>query len=610
MAHVCAVVNLSVSHLRVAPLHNSGHRTYHRDGRKSAAMEQADLQAKSTRELLDVLDAAKHSYGETDTGTKLRALRILQARTIRQASQLARYHDILCFLQAYPDGKELLALVEGALAGIAGRVDDARAHTSEQNVARLDDTGIAGTAAWYPFSYRMAEWLARSFPDDVSIDWDAFENEDKLLGFLPQLVAYLEYEALDDLELETRRWLTMGQEPNADLGALVGLFSRSGLAAQTVESMYELLDVPVVWRLRGPGASRTLAKVPTARVHYQTGPLSRSKEGVARQVRRPLNSLRQAGAAESDTLINAARAALAVRLRDIDPLAQANAGDVWVAAVGRGVAVVLIGMLPRRRMPLESTYFFLLLKNGVPVGYGSGSGFVDRCEVAANIFPAFRRGESAYIYGQALRTFRQAFGSSSFLIDKGQFGYDNPEGIKSGAFWFYYKMGFRPVDGGVARLAEREAAKMAKRRGYRSSPGTLEELAESDLLLSLTGRPPVAGTIRLGNIGKIVSDFIGREFGGDRDAATRSSMRRLKEVLPLGKPGRFTSDEAEAVRRFAPLVVQMPGLKSWRAGEKAALVNVMRAKGGPSEMAYARALAGHARLLSALGELSERGARL
>ncbi|MHC4592883.1 MAG: hypothetical protein ACYS8L_09345, partial [Planctomycetota bacterium] len=276
-------------------------------------MEDAILENLSTRELLNALDAAKHNYGREHASRKVQALRILQTRSIRQASLILKYHEILCFLQAYPDNRELLALVEEALSGFRRLVQDAQEHTTERNHGQLDGSGISGTAITYPFSYATARWLVDSFSDDVCIDWDGFENEEKLLALLPQLVSYLENEALDDQELETRRWLTLGRDEKADLRVLLDLFSRSGLAAQTAETMYDLLDLQVCWRLQGRGASRTLAKLPTARVHYQSRPLSRRKEGLVRLVRKPLTSLRRARKAKAGQLVNAARSALAVR---------------------------------------------------------------------------------------------------------------------------------------------------------------------------------------------------------------------------------------------------------------------------------------------------------
>ena len=33
-----------------------------------------------------------------------------------------------------------------------------------------------------------------------------------------------------------------------------------------------------------------------------------------------------------------------------------------------------------------------------------------------------------------------------FVVEPSQFGGTNKEGLLSGAFWFYYRLGFRPID--------------------------------------------------------------------------------------------------------------------------------------------------------------------
>ena len=50
-------------------------------------MANAILQDRSTRELLNSLDAVKHSYGEADGSRKLLALRVLRTRDIREQSR-------------------------------------------------------------------------------------------------------------------------------------------------------------------------------------------------------------------------------------------------------------------------------------------------------------------------------------------------------------------------------------------------------------------------------------------------------------------------------------------------------------------------------------------
>jgi len=67
-------------------------------------------------------------------------------------------------------------------------------------------------------------------------------------------------------------------------------------------------------------------------------------------------------------------------------------------------------------------------------------------------------------------------------VDPYQVGLQNDEALDSGAFWFYRKLGFRPLEEAAAHLAAREEERMARTPGYRSSRRTLEKLAHSYML--------------------------------------------------------------------------------------------------------------------------------
>ncbi len=118
------------------------------------------------------------------------------------------------------------------------------------------------------------------------------------------------------------------------------------------------------------------------------------------------------------------------------------------------------------------------------------------------MFESFRGGESAWIYGRMLATIRAMFGADTFTIDPYQLGHHNDEGLESGAWWFYYKLGFRPWDPAVARLAASEAEKVAARKGYRTGRGTLRKLVSANLFLQIgPPRRDVIGAIPTGAIG-------------------------------------------------------------------------------------------------------------
>src|SRR3990172_5937119 len=94
-----------------------------------------------------------------DRAEKLSLLDALERPRLGAAAPLGRFHETLCFLQAYPDDPTVLARVDRALAGFPARV----ARLAAAPRARLHDSGIAGASLDYPFGSPMARWLARRF---------------------------------------------------------------------------------------------------------------------------------------------------------------------------------------------------------------------------------------------------------------------------------------------------------------------------------------------------------------------------------------------------------------------------------------------------------------
>ena len=155
---------------------------------------------------------------------------------------------------------------------------------------------------------------------------------------------------------------------------------------------------------------------------------------------------------------------LSVRFRELFPLTNANPAEVYLCEPGRGLQMYIYGSLPEARLPLEANFGAMFTRNGLPVGYGVGVVLFDRVEIAVNVFPAFRSGESAFLIEQFFRVFYHHFGSRLFLVQRGQMGYGDDEPLKSGAFWFYYKLGFRALDAGVRDLAEQEHQKILRQK--------------------------------------------------------------------------------------------------------------------------------------------------
>ena len=160
-------------------------------------------------------------------------------------------------------------------------------------------------------------------------------------------------------------------------------------------------------------------------------------------------------------------ASLAVRNRETWHFNHANPAEVYAADVGDGVSIYLFGLLPEFRFPLECTMGYLVLANGVPVGYGGSSLLFRQVNTGVNIFDEYRGSEAAFLWVQVMRVYHQLTGFTRYIANAYQFGAGNDEALKSGAFWFYYRIGYRPVDASIRRLARAEWRKVSGNRRHR-----------------------------------------------------------------------------------------------------------------------------------------------
>jgi hypothetical protein len=556
----------------------------------------ADEMAASSSSVLKKLEQIKDSYGTKFASSKLELLRQLERRRLGRADEVLRLHECLCFLRAYPDDRELLAQVERVLGGFARRGDLRRRR------GELENSGIAGTSIYFSFFWITARWLARRWPDRISIDWREFEKKNRLEPLYHLLLPYTETPALDMLDYPPRDWLDTLKGPDeTDATFLVRRFEKLRSDVYVRETLYESLDVPMHLAPGEGTPNRTLAKYPTKRVHYQTQPMSRARPSLSEEVYRPPRSVRAVPPREARKLIDLTREAMVTRIRDLYVFLHADEHDVRIVDCGNGLQFVCIGAIPMRRLMFEALYGFLTLKNGVPIGYVLSSSLFGTTEVAYNVFESFRGAEAGYVFGRVLAMMHELFGSEAFSIDPYQLGYGNAEGLKSGAWWFYYKLGFRPEDPDVRRVLRGELREMKRNRRHRSDLQTLNKLASSHVYLDLRpGGGEILGRVSLGHIGLRVSTYLAQRFGADREGALRTCSGEAASLLGVRSMNRFTPGERLVWERWGPLVLALPGVERWSRADRQALARIVRAKGGRRESAFLPLFNRHRRLQRAL----------
>jgi hypothetical protein len=559
----------------------------------------------SVSALVRRIDDEKFAYGGDAGSRKLALLRALERRQLRGARAVKSLHEFLCYLRAYPDNAAVLARTERLLAAFSRRAD-LRRHR-----AALADTGIAGTPMHYVFFWFTAQWLARRWPGRLRIDWKAFDRKsrDELEGLLHLMLPYAETPAIDAADVPLRRFLSALKGPwETDAAFLVRRFETIHPTPFGRETLYERIGIPLVLAPGPDTPSRTVAKHETGSPVFQTRPLDRSRPDLLVELKRLPAAIRTADPQEADDLITLAREAMVTRARDLDNFIHADRQDVRVFEYEDGLSFACYGLTPERRLLLESIYGMLTLKNGVPIGYVLASGLFGSSEVMYNVFETFRGGESARIYGRVLSMARVLFGADTFAIDPFQLGHGNPEGQKSGAYWFYYKLGFRPAAPKALALVQQELERLAARPGERTSPRMLHRLAAEYVFLHAgRARTDVLGRVSIGSIGLRVSRLLAARGGADRERAVRECSREAARLLGVRSFGAWSPGERLAWGRWSPLVLALGDVDRWPAPDRRALIDVVRAKGGRRESDFVRLFDRHRRLRRAVLRLAAAG---
>ncbi len=526
-----------------------------------------------------------------------RALEAAGAFVPRDATGLARLHDAALFLRAYPQSPRVLDLADALLAHVASHVE--RLADEGADLAPLDDpsvAGIAGVPVAMPFSHAAASWLARRDASALRVDWDAEDLPDRLAAFLPRLVPFLAEQARVDANVPFREYVDAARGARPDAAWLLERLAALPVPDSVRAELWEALSLQLSWR---PGASdsRGLARVPSPVPFCSSAPLlSRRDVSVAAELAAPPPAVRLSRS-DGSALLDAARAAMAVRYRELPAFSAGDPSAVFRFDVGRGVSIFVTGLAREARLPLRAAFGTLFARNGVLVGYGDLHAALGRADVSFNVFYAFRDGESAWLYARLLAVCRAVTSAAQLSVDPYQVGLGNEEAIASGAFWFYRKLGFRSAEPSLERLARREEALSAASPGRRTPPATLRRLAAAPLLLDVPGETPLLpDTFRLADLGRAAA----RRFAASGLSADAYAARAARRVsLALGLP-RLDGPAREALLALAPVLTLVPGLAGWPRDAKETLARLVRSKAGRDELRCARLSAKHRRLAADL----------
>lgn len=555
----------------------------------------------TVKRLQDQLDEAKRRFGSGEDKRVEGLLVRLSRSKFPDAEALIRFHESFLFLRAYPHSPRILRIVEKELSSFSERVELLETIGADTSAfLHPDISGITHTSVVDTFSYNIVRWLWKRHPAQVKFDWDWFEDENRLAATWPRFMPLLEDDASVEANVPYLEWLRAasvgGGRGMSEVGWLIQRFESLSLTDKERAELYESLKLYVRWT-PSHEATRTGMKLPVRDIFYHRQPLIQRRDISLRiELESPSPALTRLSKQKGEAILDMTRETSTLRYRELYGFTHGDAKRVFKVSLGRGVDLFLMGVSPGLRLPLRAYHAAMIFKNGVPVGYFEGISLFERMESGFNLYYSFRDGETAWLYARTLNIFRHLLGVTAFSLDPYQIGYENEEGIESGAFWFYRKLGFRPTRPELLELTVAEERKMSRRPSYRTSKAVLRKLATGPMIFELD--ESMLGDwdrFRVRSIGLAVQRRMASRFRGDAQRIRAASFEKVTRVLGI-RTRDWSEVEMAALSDFAVVLELVPDLDRWSESEKQALVAIIQAKSNADEARYLKLMQRHKRL--------------
>ena len=386
-------------------------------------------------------------------------------------------------------------------------------------------------------------------------------------------------------------------------------FDRLRLKSSEKAELYNSQKLYVEW---APpyGATRTGMRLPAglsgSKTFYHREPLLQRRDvSFANELKNPAVDSERLSKTEGEAILDLARDASTTRYRELYGFTHGDPVRVVRAHLGRGVDLFVTGLPADKRLPLRTYHAAMIFKNQVPIGYFEGLSLFERMDSGFNLYYTFREGETGWLYAKTLGVMRQLFGVTTFVLDPYQIGFENEEGIQSGAFWFYRKLGFRSTDKRLVKLTEDEETKIKTRTAYRTPATTLRKLARAPMIFELDQR--TGGDwdrFQVRQIGFAIQREMATRYGGNAERMRTEALRAFTD-LGVSKEKLASVDEL-TFGAFASVFLLLPGFERWSREEKKSLVEIIHAKAGTDEASYLRLMRKHTRFREALINLGSR----
>lgn len=470
-----------------------------------------------TNAAVSKLFSIRNQYGKEAALQKIQLLRNISMADIKSKKAAQTLYVSLLFLQAYPDNKTVYKQAGALLPCLKKHISE---NKPLQN--KLYNSGITGTTLCAAFGFEMLKWLRKKHAAETR--FDSFEKDDAaIMSLISVVMSKAESEIFQDGNATWRSWLKQLKKTGEDmLDQLIAVFESSDIRAGVKDELWNAIGVNTEIDM----ASHCCLPQSLTKIFYHRSLIRKktTKERALKAVRVKLTKT------AAEQIIDCSRMILIGHLREIDPISFTAPDLVLYYQLPRGLSIALMEMIPERRHPIDSYMGYMVFKNGLPVAYAGSWILFDSGRIGLNVFPGYRGGETGFIFEQVLRLHARVYNLNRFSADPYQIGKDNSDGIQSGAFWVYYRAGFRPIEKKQMELAATEAAKIKAVKKYRSPAGILKILAESRLELIINKH---AVHFDATDMSRVFAGIISKKYKGDRLLTAKDGAKKLAGILQI-----------------------------------------------------------------------------
>lgn len=467
-----------------------------------------------------------YNMNAIDAEQKQKLLNEFSDFIISDLNDIQLYHDTLLFLSAYPQNEKLFDQTKRNIEQLKKSLEEFTSSVTEEKRWKLLKSGMAFTEVRSCFSYSSTKWLADNFKTNVdfySSEADAETIKSVFRQLLPLGVCEKYFE--EDYSIEKlARTISINKKINV-LKWVLTQFENETVNENTREQLFGLLKIYVCWKQDEKSPNRTNARGIAKNIFFQNNEPLLKKADLRKEVESKKFKRIKLNFEEKENLTSTARGVLCSLYRETDPVTYASINEAELFELERGVSVALFYMKPNWRLPLESYVGYMAYRNNIPIAYGGGWVFQQRARFGINVLPSFRGGESAFIFSQLIKLYHHHLGVNYFNIEPYQIGQKNPDGIKSGAFWFYYRMGFRPLQNDLEKIAEEEYVKIKSDKLYRTEKKILTKLADSELMIYFSSN--TLNHLSPNEMVKKLQLFVSKNYEGNFNAYSTISKRKF-----------------------------------------------------------------------------------